>query len=428
MGKIGQSDLGNSPKGESEGTLHQNLNGDQAFRFTFGQQTRLSDSAPQEARDREAERIRTVEAQAESLSLKLVALAESSQRVSPFTPEELEWLFFAAMDFHFSAYGGNCPILEEIDPDDGLSSYDLYAWMGEEYPDPEQQRHFVELLRRNSGGPRRLWVSDFLGDDGAGTSYGAIVSQLSLKALRDQVFVPKLLEHLKLTTDESFSWISEQTRRMLSEPFYFGSVGKFTMSGFSQFIPPQRPLSTEPHVTVKPDGQLDQLVGEGLRFLQAGNRAKARELWEQAAAAGNPDALNNLGMLADEDGDVATARKLWRQAAAAGSLDAMFNLGCSAHEDGDSTAARELWVQAAAYQHFGAINRLGMLAEENGDAEAARRLYEEAAAGGYTDALYNLGCMAYEERDFVTARKWWEQAAAQGHQPAHQNLSMIAES
>ena len=242
MGKIGQSDLGNNPKGESEGTLYPNANGDKAFRFTFGQQSRLSDSAPQEARDREAERIRNVEDQAESLSLKLVALAEGSQRVSPFTPEEIEWLFFAAMDFHFSAYGGNCPILEEIDPDDGLSSYDLYAWMGEEYPDPEQQRHFVELLRRNSGGPRRLWVSDFLGDDGAGTSYGAIVSQLSLEALRDQVFVPKLLEHLKLTTDKSGSWISEQTRRMLSEPFYFGSVGKFTMSGFSQFTLPQRPL------------------------------------------------------------------------------------------------------------------------------------------------------------------------------------------
>lgn len=427
MGKIGKSDSGNAPKGESDGGIPQNGDEELSFLFKFGDQSRLSASAPQDARDREAESIRNREKQGESLSLKLLALAENSRDVPPFTTEEIEWLFFVAMDFQFAAYGGNSPMLEEIEPDDDPARYDLYAWMGEEAPDPEQRQRFVEMLRRNARGPRPLWRSDFLGDDGAEISYLAISPQLSLEALRNQVFVPKLLEHLNVTKDESVSWIIEQTRRMLSEPFYFGSVAKFTMSGFSQFIPPQRPLSPEPHATVEPEGQLDHLVGEGLAFLQAGNRAKARECWEQAAAAGNRDAINNLGMLADEEGDVATGSKLWKQAAAEGSPDAMFNLGCSVHEEGDSTTARHLWEQAAAHKHFGAINRLGMLAEENGDAEAARRLYEEAAAGDYTDAMYNLGCMAYEEGDFRVARKWWEQAAAQGHQQAHQNLSMIAD-
>lgn len=426
MGKIGKPDSDNSPKGESDGKFLPNGDENLIFRFTFGNQSRLSASAPQDARDREAESIRNREQQGESLSLKLAALGESSREVDPFTPEEMEWLFFAAMDFQFSAYGGNSPVLEEIEPDDDVARYDLYTWMGEEAPGPEEQEHLVEILRRNGRGPRPLWGRDFLGDDGAETSYWAIVSQLSLEALRNQLFIPKLLEHLYRTKDESVSWIIEQTRRMLSEPSYFGSVPKFTMSGFSQFIPPQRPLSPEPHVTVEPERQLDHLVGEGLAFLQAGNRAKAREYWEQAAAAGNRDAINNLGMLADEEGDVETARKLWKQAAAEGSPDAMFNLGCSVHEEGDSTTARQLWGQAASQMHSGAINRLGMLAEDDGDAKAAHRLYEEAAAGGDTDAMYNLGCMAYEERDFVMARKWWEQAADQGHKDAMYNLGTIA--
>ena len=425
MAKVGKSGSGKPPKGESGGSITPPGGEDLSYQFTFGNQSRLSASAPQDARDREAESIRNREQQGESLSLKLAALGESSREVDPFTPEEIEWLFFAAMDFQFSAHGGNSPVLEEIEPDDDVARYDLYVWMGEEAPDPEEQEHLVEMLRRNAHGPRPLWGRDFLGDDGAETSYWAIVSRLSLEALRDQLFVPRLLEHLYRTKDESVSWIIEQTRRMLSEPSYFGSVANFTMSGFSQFILPQRPLSPEPHVTVEPEGQLDHLVGEGLAFLQAGNREKAKELWEEAAAAGNGAAINNLGMLADEAGDVETARKFWKQAAAEGSPDAMFNLGCSVHEEGDSATARHLWEQAADHKHFGAINRLGMLAEENGDAEAARRLYEEAAAGGDTDAIYNLGCMAYEEGDFVMARKWWEQATAQGHQQAHQNLSMI---
>lgn len=242
MVRIGGSDSHDSPERESGGSVTPEGRENQSYLFQFVSQTRLSDSAPQEVRDREAESIRSREKQGETLSLKLVKLAGDSRDVSPFTPEEIEWLFFAAMDFQFSAFGGNSPMLEEVEPDDDLPSYDLYAWTGEDIPDPEQQKHFVEMLRRNARGPRRLWVSVFLGDDGAETSYLAIVSQLSLEALRDQSFVPKLLQHLNSATDEGVRWISKQTKRMLSRPFYFGSEGKTTMSGFSQFVLPHRPL------------------------------------------------------------------------------------------------------------------------------------------------------------------------------------------
>ena len=48
--------------------------------------------------------------------------------------------------------------------------------------------------------------------------------------------------------------------------------------------------------------------------------------WEQAAAAGNTDAMVNLGLLLrDRDPDAAQA--LWERAAAAGNTDARDNLG-----------------------------------------------------------------------------------------------------
>ncbi len=66
----------------------------------------------------------------------------------------------------------------------------------------------------------------------------------------------------------------------------------------------------------------------------------------QQAAAGDADAMHNLGFLAEREGDVAGARTWWEQAADAGNLNAMYMLGFLAKGEGDVAGARTWWEQA----------------------------------------------------------------------------------
>jgi TPR repeat protein len=103
----------------------------------------------------------------------------------------------------------------------------------------------------------------------------------------------------------------------------------------------------------------------------------ARRWWEQAAAAGDAHAMNNLGLLL-KDRDPDTARRWYEQAAAGGQTDAMNTLGVLLVSEGDPDAARCWWEQAAEHGHAVAMYNLGVLLEDR-DPDAARRWYEQAA-------------------------------------------------
>ena len=126
------------------------------------------------------------------------------------------------------------------------------------------------------------------------------------------------------------------------------------------------------------------------------DKVRARQLWEQAAEAGNAEAPFMLGFLYfSGEGGVAENKaktvELWEQAAEAGNADAQFMLGRLYHT-GEGIAenkerARELWEKAAAAGNSDAQSWLGLLyfTGEGGvkeDESKARELWEQAAEGG----------------------------------------------
>ncbi len=131
----------------------------------------------------------------------------------------------------------------------------------------------------------------------------------------------------------------------------------------------------------------------------ARDQAKARELFERAAKAGNPRGVTNLAAI---DGGAASnpveARTMLEKAAEANSAEAQFQLGLMyAQGTGgakDDVAARALFEKAAAQNHPGALEWLGSFAQ-NGrggaqDTRAAKTYYERAAALGDEDAKVAL--------------------------------------
>jgi len=134
------------------------------------------------------------------------------------------------------------------------------------------------------------------------------------------------------------------------------------------------------------------------------DQAKARELFERAAKAGNPRGVTNLAAI---DGGAASnpaeARTMLAKAAEGNSAEAQFQLGLMyAQGTGgpkDDVAARALFEKAAAQNHAAALEWLGSFAQSGRggvqDTRAAKTYYERAAALGDEDAkaaLKRLEC------------------------------------
>jgi uncharacterized protein len=141
-------------------------------------------------------------------------------------------------------------------------------------------------------------------------------------------------------------------------------------------------------------------IGAGV----AKDQAKARDLFERAAKAGNPRGVTNLAAI---DGGTAAnpaeARAMLAKAAEANSAEAQFQLGVMyAQGTGgpkDDVAARALFEKAAAQNHAAALEWLGAFAQSGRggaqDTRAAKTYYERAAALGDDDAkaaLKRLEC------------------------------------
>jgi TPR repeat protein len=164
--------------------------------------------------------------------------------------------------------------------------------------------------------------------------------------------------------------------------------------------------------------------------------AAARHWYEKAAAAGNTNAMVNLGVLLaerSEPPDLAAARGWYEKAAAADDADAMFNLGVlySDLQDPPKLAAARHWYEkAAAAGNTNAMVNLGVLLAEDGDFVGARSRYEKAAAAGHIEAVLNLGMLLADNQDppdRAGARAWFEQAAGTGHTYAMVRLGRLGE-
>jgi hypothetical protein len=121
----------------------------------------------------------------------------------------------------------------------------------------------------------------------------------------------------------------------------------------------------------------------GTTAYDAGNTAITLSAMRTLAAAGETDAMNNLGVLFAGE-DPAAARTWYEQAANAGDTDAMNNLGglLAKLEPPDLDGARHWWEQAANAGHTDAMTNLAPVLAIKGDLNGARVLLRKAADGG----------------------------------------------
>jgi TPR repeat protein len=173
-----------------------------------------------------------------------------------------------------------------------------------------------------------------------------------------------------------------------------------TMGGFTL------PVSTALAQTDTPtSGTPQPLIDPANKAFMLGDYATASQLWEKAAAAGDPEAMNNLGILYYKGlgfkQDVKQAEAWYLRAAHLGYTNAQFNLG-NLYFNGDGidqnlTEAARWYTAAARANHLRAQYYLAQMYEHGDgvkeDHATALNWYVKSADGGLPEAKYVVGRM-----------------------------------
>jgi tetratricopeptide (TPR) repeat protein len=400
------------------------------FVFSFGVRSTLSERAPLEAREREAEEIRRLEEVGQRITEKLRELHKEGETAA-LTESEVEWLFFAAFDFQFSTYGGNSPSLTQTESDDDvIPRYEL-SWTGGEVLSADDEQDILKLLLRHDRGPRAFWTRDFLGDEGADISYYSVAPQLSVDALTSDLFRSQLVDHLKKHQNSSHDCVYQQTVRMISEESYFGDSWTAPVSGNSNFVVAQEPVGLAPLKGGSASGEetlsLDALVDQGIRHANLGEMDQAISLWEQGAERGDTRSMYNLA-LALEQSNPGDALTWLMKAAEGGHPDAANNLSEFFLREADRTQALYWSDRAIELGSVLAMVNRGVDEVSSGNIVRGKEILEEAAALGSPLAMRNLGLVAKDQGDVPGARAWWIEAAGLGDQESLVYLGELPDS
>lgn len=141
------------------------------------------------------------------------------------------------------------------------------------------------------------------------------------------------------------------------------------------------------------------------RAFNLGDYQTARQLWEQQAAANDPEAINNLGILYQKgigvEQDVEKAQSLYLRAANLGFTNAQVNLGNlyfnSEGVDENLKEAARWYTAAARGGHLRAQYYLAQMYDHGDgvdeDHSTALKWYVSAADGGLPEAKYVVGRM-----------------------------------
>ncbi|MFE3188366.1 serine/threonine-protein kinase [Nocardia sp. NPDC059240] len=174
-------------------------------------------------------------------------------------------------------------------------------------------------------------------------------------------------------------------------------------------------------------GNANAMGNLGYLLEQRGDLSGAEDWYRRGAAAGDEYAMGNLGYLLEQHGDLSAAEDWYRRAAAVGNSDAMTNLGYLLEQRGDSTEAESWYRKAAAEGDGSAMGNLGFLLEQRGDTRAAESWYRESAAAGNSDAMNNLGVLLEQRSDLRGSEEWYRKAIGAGSEDAMHNLQALLE-
>jgi tetratricopeptide (TPR) repeat protein len=155
--------------------------------------------------------------------------------------------------------------------------------------------------------------------------------------------------------------------------------------------------------------------------------------YEQEAAAGNIEAMLDLGHLLRWQGDLGRARDAYQQAFDCGNAHAMIELGRLLRGDlGDAQGARAAFKQAIssgdAQVALEATLDLGhLLLLFQRDVEGARSAFEHVITSGHPEwapvAMVSLALLLQKQGDIAEARNLYQQAIESGHADSAERAS-----
>ncbi|WP_170224061.1 tetratricopeptide repeat protein [Actinokineospora cianjurensis] len=163
----------------------------------------------------------------------------------------------------------------------------------------------------------------------------------------------------------------------------------------------------------------------GVLCMETSRADEGRELFVQAAAAGEPMAAYNLGALHEEDGDKASARKWILQAVQMNYPPAFFSLGFDLEEQGKIEEA-EIWYRRGAElgEHRSATN-LGKILSSAGRVDEAMPWFILAHEAGDRYAAFNIGLFHHEAGRYERAEHWYRVALERGVAEAAMSLGTL---
>lgn len=174
-------------------------------------------------------------------------------------------------------------------------------------------------------------------------------------------------------------------------------------------------------------------LATAIRLHRSGRLAEAERAYRQIldSEPDNADALQLLGVIANQAGQPAAAADLIRRALAVNPdhADAHCNLGVALLELGDQRGADAAFHRALAIEPAipEALNNLGNIARQQGRLEEAEENYRRAlqAAPGLAETHSNLGVVLHIMGRFVEAEAGFRQALAidPDNAEAHTNLA-----
>ncbi|MFI1657226.1 hypothetical protein ACH4ZU_20280 [Streptomyces sp. NPDC020472] len=150
----------------------------------------------------------------------------------------------------------------------------------------------------------------------------------------------------------------------------------------------------------------------------------AADLYQRAADAGDPMALQALGKRYEEVGDAAGAERFWQRAADAGFVEALLEMTARYREAGDLAGAEGFARRLADAGMPSALTEWGQVHWAYGDVEAAERLFQYAADARDREALSLLMLLREESGDTAGALLLAQRAADAGDRSLLRELAI----
>jgi len=155
------------------------------------------------------------------------------------------------------------------------------------------------------------------------------------------------------------------------------------------------------------------------------NKSKSIEYLLEAKERGDINAINNLGILYEEEEEIKKAEKYYLEAIEKGDINALYNLGLLYVDINQKGKAEKYYLEAIEAGNVSALNNLGVLYSEINEKEKAEQYYLEAIEKGDINSFNNLAVLYKEGGEIEKAEQYYLEAIEKGHVSALSNLGAL---